>query len=493
MDSSSIIQRTGEGTHQGEGGSRFGSDAAGADVAPHELLLATERAVAFLLDQRIEERCCSDGRRVGIQSSMALSASGESALELYDLADGQVVETIRPPGEGVPSEPLRDRWQRIAQQVQVQLGFPLEPELFSNMLFVAYAGSVEHPYVRRVAETLLGTFRRSDARGLYHFFTSLRFACDIDCTGVAARARLVLGDIDTSSSRGARELAQITLRILRSAAVCEVASGQNRTHGKDNGPLTRHVFKVYLDDHEVQGAEYDRGLKNNPAVVANALFPVLFELASGKRNPSEIIALKEFCDGEPGPRTAEASVATIVVANLRYLRQHLLSGAWREGCRYYGSPDAFLCFYSELIRHFGPMASILGSSAPLAAAIRERRSTRAEGMVDPHTSLNTALRAIAAQNLGMDRSSELRTLIARQGPEGAWADFGALYSFGSSSAPRVYFGSKALTVAFALRAFTPDHSAARNFAQDSAWTQLVRRMAAEVDPALDAPASSLNR
>ncbi|HYP89321.1 MAG TPA: hypothetical protein VEQ59_14240, partial [Polyangiaceae bacterium] len=208
------------------------------EVAEHELELGTERAVGFLLSQRFEERSCSDGRRVGIQSAMALSASGESALELYDLADGHVVETMRPPGEAGPSETLRDRWQRIAGQVQAQLGFPLEPELFSNMLFVAYAGSVDHPYVQRVATALLGTFRHSDARGLYHFFTSLRFACDIDCTGVAARARLILGDLDVTTSRGARELSQINSRILRSAAVEDVPSDQNRTHGKENGALT---------------------------------------------------------------------------------------------------------------------------------------------------------------------------------------------------------------------------------------------------------------
>ncbi|HYQ14584.1 MAG TPA: hypothetical protein VEQ58_02465 [Polyangiaceae bacterium] len=453
------------------------------EVEGHELQLATERAVGFLLSQRFEERSCSDGRRVGIQSAMALSPSGEGALELYDLADGRVVETIRPPGEAAPSEPLRDRWQRIAGQVQEQLGFPLEPELFSNMLFVAYAGTLDHPYVQRVAEALLGTFRHSDARGLYHFFTSLRFACDIDCTGVAARARLILGDLELTTSRGARELSQINSRILRSAAVRDVPSEHNRTHGKENGALTRHVFKVYLDDHEVQGAEYDRGLKNNPAVVANALFPVLFELASGRRDPSELIALKEFCDGEAGPRTAEASVASIVVANLRYLRQHLLSGAWRQGCRYYGSPDAFLCFYSELLYHFGPMTPILGSPALLANAVRERRSMRADGMENPHGSLNLALRAVAAGNLGIDRSAELRALLDSQGPAGAWEDFGALYSFGSSHAPRVYFGSKALTVAFALRAFMPLDAAPPALADDLDWLALVRRMAADVGSA----------
>ncbi len=455
-----------------------------AQVAPHELTLAAERSVTFLLNQRIEERCAADGRRVGIQSAMALSADGVDALELYDLVDGRVVESLRPAALG-GVEPSRDRWQSIAHKVQEKLGFPLEPELFSNMLFVAYASGLDHPSVQRLSKALLATFCHSDARGLYHFFTSLRFACDIDCTGVAARARLMMGDIDLGTSRGIRELRQITGRILRSAGVCDVTSQQNRTHGKENGALTRHVFKVYLDDHEVQGAEYDRGLKNNPAVVANALFPVLFELASGARSPDEVIQLKEFCDGSASPRTGEASVGEIVVANLRYLRRHLLSGAWRRGCRYYGAPEAFLCFYSELIQQFGPMTAILGATSRLSAAIRERREATGEGIEDPHGSLNTALRAIAARNVGLDATPELRALIERQNEEGGWDDFGALYSFGSSSAPRVYFGSKVLTAAFAMRAFAePVERAWRRTRGDSSWTDSMRQLLADAQTGL---------
>ncbi|MFZ5896670.1 MAG: hypothetical protein ACOY0T_36780 [Myxococcota bacterium] len=447
-------------------------------ISQHEPLLASERAIAYLLSQRLDERASLDGRRVGIQSSLALSASGEGAIALYDLLDGVVA------GASL-DERVREHWRKIAAKIEQKLGFPLEPELFSNMLFVACTANVAHPYLKRLSQNLLTTFRKTDARGLYHFFTSLRFACDIDCTGVAARARLTAGDIDLETPQGRAELRQITDRILRSAAVCDVPAEDNESHGKDNGALTRHVFKVYLDDHEVQGAEYDRGLKNNPVVVANALFPVLLELASGARSESEVIPLREFVGGSDVPRTGQASVAEIVVANLRYLRRHLASGAYRRGCRYYGSPDAFLCFYSELIAQFGPMTSILGSPQRLVEAIEERRAASGEGIHDPMSSLNTALRAIAASNVGIDRSPELRVLLDRQLEDGSFPDFGPLYSLGTSSTASVYFGSQALTLAFALRAFLPPTTpVSRTLRRDPTWTRRLRQMALDTQAPL---------
>jgi hypothetical protein len=437
---------------------------------PHEPALAAERCVAFLLSQGLEQRCARDGRRVGIQSTLALSPTGEGAIELYDLLDGEVG------GSDAPDQTRRD-WAKVARNIEDKLGFSLEPELFSNMLFVAHTADMPRPHVQRLALRMLDTFKNSDARGLYHFFTSLRFACDIDCTGVAARARLMAGDIDLESAEGRRELRQITDRILRSAAVTDVGAEQNRSHGKDNGPLTRHVFKVYLDDHGIQGREYDRGLKNNPVVVANALFPVLFELSRGRRRLDEAIPLCEYFDGAREPRTGQATVAEIVAANLRYVQRHLVSDDLARGCRYYASPDAFLCFYSELIRHFGPMTAVLGSTSPLVRAIEERRDTRADGVGDPHFSLNAALRAIAAGNVGLDRTPELRTLLDRQAADGGWPDFGALYTLGTSETASVYFGSPSLTCAFALRAFSdPSPLDGRCLRRDSSWMRVVREL-----------------
>jgi hypothetical protein len=441
-------------------------------VSAYEPLLALERGVAYLLSQRLDERVAGDGRRIGIQSSLAVTPDGSLAIALYELLDGVV--------DGASLEAsTRERWRTLTAKIEQKLGFALEPELFSNMLFVACTSNLEHPYLKRLSSILLPTFKRSDARGLYHFFTSLRFACDIDCTGMAARARLTAGDIDVSTESGRAELRQITERILRSAAVRDVSAQENGSHGKENGALTRHVFKVYLDDHEVQGAEYDRGLKNNPVVVANALFPVLFELSHGARSDSEIIPLREFAEGASVPRVGSASVAEIVVANLRYLRRHLVSGAYKHGCRYYGSPDAFLCFYSELVAQFGPMTCILGSPERLVEAIEERRNASGAGIQDPHSSLNCALRAIAAHNAGIDRTLELRALLDRQTDEGYFSDFGPLYSLGTSATANIYFGSREVTLAFALRAFAPPGVVGPNLRRDPGWTRLLRQMALE--------------
>ena len=417
-------------------------------------ILARERAITYLVNQRQEERRAADGRCVGIQSHLATSPTGENAIDLYQIIDGMVVH----PGayeEVHCDDPTRALWQDIANWVQDRLGFPLEPELFSNMLHVAHAGLIDHPHVQRICRALLPTFGRSDAHGLYHFFTSLRFAGDIDCTAVAARARIVAGDFDLQTERGANDLRRITDRILRSASVCDVPAHENESHGKNNGPLRRHVFKVYLDDHEIHGAEYDRGLKINPVVVANGLFPVLYELTVGARDPHEVVPLKEFAPGSETARTGRATVAQIVAANVSHLTGFLLSGQWREGCRYYPSPDAFLCFYSELVREYPEVADMFGLRAELADAIDERRSARQSGVTDPHGTINLALRAIAAQNLGEDATPELTRLIDTQEPEGGWTSFSALYCLGTRSAPRVYFGSPAQTAGFAARALTP--------------------------------------
>jgi hypothetical protein len=412
---------------------------------------ARERAIAFLADQRLGERRAADGRNVGIQSTISPSPDGENAMDLYTVIDGLVGDPEQA-DRVFAADPLRETWQAIADQIQERLGFPLEPELFSNMLFVGYLGGIDHPELRAISKSLLSTFRSSDVRGLYHFFTSLRFACDIDCTAMAAKARLVAGDIDPLVPRGAATLRMINDRILRSAAVASASGTENTSHGKDNGALQRHVFKVYLDDHEVQGAEFDRGLKNNPVVSANALIPVLIELCSGGRSLEETVFLKEYAASATAPRTAQASVATIVAANLAYVIGFLLSGDWRHGCRYYGSPDAFLCACSELVYHFVDLRETFGLDAALARAIEERRGSSGEGIADPNNALNLALRAIAAGNLGLDRTPELDPLVSQQDADGGWSHFAPLYCFGSSQGPRIYFGSAIQTTAFAVRA-----------------------------------------
>ena len=322
------------------------------------------------------------------------------------------------------------------------------------MLFVATLGACGDARLEALCLKLLLTFRDTDADGLYHFFRSLKFACDLDCTGVAARACLVTGDLKLMEPAGVARLRRTASRIYRSAATRSVSAAQNASHGKENGALCKHVFKVYPDDHDVQGPECDRGLKNNPVVVVNALYPVLLELKLGQRALSERVSLCEYVEGQTEPRTAEATVAEVLLANLRYVLQHLTSGDYRDGCRYYASPDIFLCFFSELVRDFPELFEPLGVQKRVGRAIEARRSVRSQDMAhNPFTSLNAALRAVAAANVGVDRSFELELLLRSQGEDGAWNELDSLYTFGS--ARQIHFRSPLLTTGFALRAFLP--------------------------------------
>lgn len=425
--------------------------------SPSRYVRSRERALAFILSRGIRDKRTADGVAIGIQATIATGGGPLDGLELDTLLDAMVADDRSNASEVFADDPMRDSWRAILSMMEEKLGFPLEPELFSNMLFAAHLGRERGSEVAELAKHLVATFRDREADGLYHFFASMRFACDVDCTAMAARARLATRDIDLSTPAGAAALRRITSAILRSAAVCDVPAEQNLTHGKMNGPLQRHVFKVYLDDHAVQGPECDRGLKNNPVVTANALYPALFELKCGLRDPDESVRLKEFVEGSGVPRTGEARVVDIVSANVCYASRYLLSGEWRRGCRYYPSPDAFLCFYGENVREFPQLFGAFHATRALRDAIEERRrAEKSEPATDPEASLNAAFRAIAATSIGMDASPELDWLVDRQSDSGEWTGPDCIYSFGSSTAIPIHFRSNVLTTGFAARALAMD-------------------------------------
>lgn len=394
---------------------------------------------------RLPLRQSASGLKIGIQSSIATKPDGADAVDIADLSDAYAASTL-PAELDHGAQTVSREWLQLVSAVERRLGFVLEPELFSNMLFCAHLGRVEDPHIAATARGLLQTFRKTDARGLYHFFVSMRFACDVDCTAVAARARLQLGDIDLDALPGVAELRRITGRILGSAAVGHVDPRSNQSHGKNNGELRRHVFKVYLDDHAVQGAELDRGLKNDAVVVLNALHPVLLELRSGLRSPSESVTLQEYAEGQAFARTSTADIADIVAANLAYATGHLLSGAWREGTRYYASPEAFLFGFSDLLAHFPEINEVFPLRDLLLDALDDRNNA-------DRSSLDLAFAALTRRRLGDDATAELTRLVDRQDDDGAWRDFSPLFQLGTA-APRMYFGSTAQTTAFAVLALT---------------------------------------
>jgi hypothetical protein len=427
-------------------------------IAPRSREEAILRATAFLERQLASVPPDAAGRSWGIQANLAAGPLPHEQLDLQEYF-------AAPAG-------VRQHGHQLAEWAEKKLGFPLEPELFSNMLFVATLGACGDARLEALCRSLLLTFRDSDADGLYHFFRSLKFACDLDCTGVAARACLVTGDLKLQEPAGLARLQRTASRIYRSAATQDVSAKRNQTHGKQNGTLYRHVFKVYPDDHDVQGAQCDRGLKNNPVVVVNALYPVLLELKLGRRTLEERVALCEYFEGETEPRRGEASVAELLIANVRYVAWHLLSGEYAEGCRYYASPDTFLCFFSELIRDFPELFEPLGVSRRLGRAIEARREVESDDVaLNPLTSLNAALRAVAAANVGVDRSFELDLLLRCQGDDGVWNELDSLYTFGT--ARQIHFRSPLLTTGFALRAFLPRPKEPLAPAARDDWAELI--------------------
>lgn len=435
------------------------------------LEIARERAIAFLVDQRFAEARTADGTRVGVQALLASGPGPDDGLDLQAMAPG-----MRLGAATAHDEPgaIADDLRAVLAFVESKLGFPLEPELFSNMLVGAYLGADPDPRVAELARSLTEVFASGDVDGQFHFFRSLRFACDTDCTGVAAKALLRSGFIDAATPSGAAWLRRINDALLRSAAVGDVPAAENASHGKDNGALVQNVVKVYWDDHRVQPAECDRGLKINPVVSANALFPILWELRARGRDPEQAIALLEYAEGNPEARASVASVAEIVGANLDYLEQFLTSGEWRSGCRYYPSPDAFLSAYSESVLEF-PELFTAATVRALQQAIVERRSAPTDDPgTDARTSLNTALRAIAAANVGVDPGPDQEALVALQSPSGSFDDPGYLYAFGRASSVPVHFRSRAVTTALAARALRDDPR--RELARDPAWAKgLARR------------------
>ena len=113
-----------------------------------------------------------------------------------------------------------------------------------------------------------------------------------------------------------------------------------------------------------------------------------------------------------------------------------------------------MCFFSELLRDFPELLEPLGVHKRLGRAIEARRGERSQDMaLNPFTSLNAALRAVAAANVGVDRSFELELLLRSQGQDGAWNELDSLYTFGT--ARQIHFRSPLLTTGFALRAFLP--------------------------------------
>ncbi len=121
------------------------------------------------------------------------------------------------------------------------------------------------------------------------------------------------------------------------------------------------------------------------------------------------------------------------------VHEFLTSGAFERGTRYYPSGDIFLYFLSRLLRDFERTHRRF--LQPLHARLLERFG-------EPASTLDRAMRVSAADNVGLFDADDLAELVALQQPDGSWPP-GAFFKYGRSVR---YFGSEAVTTAFALRA-----------------------------------------
>lgn len=271
---------------------------------------------------------------------------------------------------------------------------------------------------------LLSTVKGGQRNGRYRFFLDERsaFASDTDSTGVAASALYENGFLSR------QEILQIGRELLESAAPRSISAERNvDADGKSNGDLFEKVIMVYWDDSKEPGTLL-RGYKHDPAAAANALYALKLAQREGLKNAEEVIR-----------RTQD------------YIVHHLVSGNYRQGTRYYPSPDVFLYFTSRLVATYPELRPALSDA--LRRAIAERNNLPAQGATahDPLNALNLAFRILAAKNVGgMDMSEQKAYLIGLQQADGSWS----CLPFYSQGRLQLYFGSAALTTVAALAALS---------------------------------------
>jgi hypothetical protein len=140
----------------------------------------------------------------------------------------------------------------------------------------------------------------------------------------------------------------------------------------------------------------------------------------------------------------------VIERTTQYVYEHLASGRYLDGTRYYPSPDMFLYAVSRLCRRFEDCRSRFASALRLSLAECEGRASRPDIGDDPMQPLNLAQRIIAANNIGLEQAQERwRTLLMQQQtPEGGWSPC-PFYTLGRYA---LYFGSSTITTLFAIKA-----------------------------------------
>jgi hypothetical protein len=162
----------------------------------------------------------------------------------------------------------------------------------------------------------------------------------------------------------------------------------------------------------------------------------------------------------------EGRVDPVVCANVLYLlhlagRGHearetedflyavLEERAYLQGTRYYLAPETFLCLLSRTLR---VSRSLQARFLPLMRERVRESLDRDSDEVASILPLTAAQRLMAANNTGQDDPGDVQALLDSQLADGSWEAY-ALGATGSDRM-RLYFGSRALTTACALRALS---------------------------------------
>lgn len=126
------------------------------------------------------------------------------------------------------------------------------------------------------------------------------------------------------------------------------------------------------------------------------------------------------------------------VSTENWLLQTLNSGAYLNGSRYYHSPDLFLYFMGRLTK-FPALSEKIKS--PLTEHLQQR-------IGKTEYPLDLAMRTFLADRLMVENKAEKQKVLQIQEQDGSWPADG-LFRYGSRPG---YFGSRALTTAFSMKA-----------------------------------------
>lgn len=318
---------------------------------------------------------------------------------------------------------LAEMRRTVADKLGVDIGFDATGELFSSMVCVKLLSPIAHHDARSLTRMVAPRFEHRHWRRRHRMFDAQGpFAADTDCTGMALAGLYECGFIDGEElTRGAAEL-------LRSAAP------KGSSLEADDALFAGAVMVYWDDDEEPSVAR--RGRKSDPVAACNALYALKLAETEGLLDPGGVIA-----------------------RSLDYLGDHLSSGAYLQGTRYYPSPDTFLCFAAQLCGRFPDCRARLGAALHDALHRRNRAPARPGQADDPDAALNLAQRIIAADELGVDLGQRFqrRRLMKMPSRSGAWA---ASPFFSLGKLP-IYFGSAAITTLFAVAALQPRARGAR--------------------------------